>query len=167
MMHYNKATLHIHILEMPMSDTTLFAALGGTTGITALAQAWHHNVMADEVVSHAFQHGFHPQHIERLATYWCEAWGGPPLYTTQYGNESSMVRIHSGNGLHPEMDERAIACFDQAMVDIGIYDVRLSTTLHNYFAWVTHTALAAYPTSAETVPSGLHVPHWSWEGLIE
>ncbi len=47
-----------------MPDTTLFVAIGGLSGITALAHAWHHNVMADEVVSHAFQHVFHPQHEE-------------------------------------------------------------------------------------------------------
>jgi hemoglobin len=27
-------------------------------------------VMVDEVVSHAFSHGFHPEHTERLAAYW-------------------------------------------------------------------------------------------------
>jgi hemoglobin len=30
--------------------------------------------MADEIVAHAFSHGFHPQHSERLAAYWGEAW---------------------------------------------------------------------------------------------
>jgi hemoglobin len=29
--------------------------------------------MADEIVSHAFSHGFHPQHSERLAAYGAEA----------------------------------------------------------------------------------------------
>jgi len=32
--------------------------------------------MVDDVVSHAFSHGFHPQHVERLAAYW--AWGAGP-----------------------------------------------------------------------------------------
>lgn len=148
-----------------MPDTTLFVALGGLPGITALAHAWHRNVMADEVVSHAFHHGFHPHHLERLAAYWSEAWGGPPLYSTQYGTESTMVRIHSGNGVHADMDARALACFDHAMSDIGISDARLRTTLHDYFAWVMCTALAAYPTSADAVPAGLPIPHWSWQGL--
>ena len=34
-------------------------------GMRRLADAWHQRVMADEVVAHAFSHGFHPQHIER------------------------------------------------------------------------------------------------------
>ena len=46
----------------------------------ALAEAWHEQVLADAVVSHAFSHGYHPQHTERLAAYWAEAWGGPANY---------------------------------------------------------------------------------------
>lgn len=148
-----------------MSDGTLFVALGGMPGIIALAQAWHHNVMADELVSHAFHHGIHPHHIERLAAYWGEAWGGPPQYSAHYGTESSMVRIHSGNGVHAEMDARALACFDRAMIDIGISDARLRSTLHDYFAWMMHNPLAAYPTNATAVPAELRIPRWSWQGL--
>jgi hemoglobin len=33
--------------------------------------------MADEVVAYAFSHGFHPQHVERLAAYRAEALGDP------------------------------------------------------------------------------------------
>ena len=147
-----------------MSDTTLFTAVGGMPGVVALANAWHINVMADEIVSHAFSHGFHPHHLDRLVAYWCEAWGGPSLYSTQYGTESTMVRIHSGNGIHTEMDERAIACFDQAMQDVGITDARLTGVLHDYFVWVTTSSIAAYPDSAHDVPAGLSIPRWSWTG---
>jgi hemoglobin len=76
--------------------------------------------MADELVSRAFSHGFHPHHSERLAAYWAEALGGPTAYSDTCGDETSVVRIHSGNGPHEEMDRRAIACFDQAMHDVGL-----------------------------------------------
>src|SRR2546421_12486659 len=49
----------------------------------------------DEVVSHAFSHGFHPEHSERLAAYWAEALGGPTTFSAEYGDESSVVRTHS------------------------------------------------------------------------
>ena len=69
-----------------------------------LASAWHARVMADEVVSHAFSHGFHPDHTARLAAYWAEALGGPTTYSQSYGDETSVVRLHSGNGPHDDMD---------------------------------------------------------------
>jgi hemoglobin len=98
---------------------SVYEAAGGDEGLLRLAEAWHARVMADEVVSHAFSHGFHPQHSERLAAYWAEALGGPDTYSERYGDETTVVRIHSGNRPHEEMDQRAIACFDQALEDAG------------------------------------------------
>jgi hemoglobin len=146
---------------------TLYEAAGGWEGMLKLAHAWHARVLDDEVVSHAFSHGFHPDHTERLAAYWAEAFGGPAMYSKQYGDETSVVRIHSGNGVHEEMDQRAIACFDQALEDVGLArDQRLRSALHDYFAWATTTTMARYHRSADDVPRGLQIPKWSWHGLV-
>jgi hemoglobin len=146
---------------------TIYEAIGGLDGLLKLAHAWHHRVLEDEVVAHAFSHGYHPQHTERLAAYWAEALGGPTLYSDEYGNETSVVRLHSGNGPHEEMDRRAIACFDQALEDIGITrDQGLWRVLHEYFSWATNTTMARYHRSADEVPDGLEIPRWSWQGLV-
>jgi hemoglobin len=63
------------------------------------------------------------------------------------------------------MNLRAIACFDQALGDIGIDDARLRQVLHDYFAWATTTTMARY-RSKDDVPGDLSIPHWSWEGLV-
>jgi hemoglobin len=77
-----------------------------------------------------------------------------------------VVRLHSGNGRHEEMDARAIACFDRALADVGLTaDDELRQTLHGYFAWATTTSMDRYPDSAADVPGGLRVPRWSWDGL--
>lgn len=148
-----------------MSRVSVFEAIGGSAGVLRLAHAWHARVLADEVVAHAFSHGFHPNHTERLAAYWGEAWGGPPVYSERYGTESSVVRMHSGNGPHDEMDNRAIACFDRAMDDVQLGDSELRQVLHDYFAWTTTTTMAAYPDDADDVPASLRMPRWSWDGL--
>ena len=145
---------------------TVFEAVGGTPGFLRLASAWHQRVMADEIVSHAFSHGFHPNHTERLAAYWAEALGGPPLYSERYGDESAVVRMHSGNGSHDEMDRRAIACFDVAMTDVGLkLEDPVRPVLHDYFAWATTTTMAEFHDSADDVPEDLRIPKWSWDGL--
>jgi hemoglobin len=150
-----------------LEERSVYEAAGGEAGMRALAHAWHERVLADEVVAHAFSHGFDPHHTERLAAYFAEALGGPPAFSTAYGGESAVVRMHSGNGQHDDMDDRAIACFDQAIDDVGIApDGRLGTTLHDYFAWATRTTMAAYPESPNEVPDGLSIPRWSWEGLV-
>jgi hemoglobin len=144
---------------------SVYEAAGGQEGLLRLAEAWHARVVADEVVSHAFRHGFHPRHSERLAAYWAEALGGPHIYSERYGDETAVVRIHSGNGPHEEMDERAITCFDHALEDVGLTDKQLWQVLHDYFAWATTTTMSAYHGSADDVPQGLTIPRWSWDGL--
>jgi hemoglobin len=145
---------------------SVYGAAGGDEGLLRLAEAWHSRVMADEVVSHAFSHGFHPQHSERLAAYWAEALGGPNRYSATCGDETSVVRMHSGNGPHDEMDRRAIACFDLALQDVGLAaDEPLRTALHDYFAWAVTTTMSRYQESADDVPEGLSIPRWSWDGL--
>jgi hemoglobin len=146
---------------------TVYEAAGGYQGLLRLARAWHARVMADELVSHAFSHGFHPDHCERLAAYWAEALGGPTTFSAAYGDETSVVRMHSGNGVHEEMDRRAIACFDEALNDVGFAgNDRLRQVLHEYFTWATTTTLSRYHRSADDVPEGLEIPHWSWDGLV-
>src|SRR5207245_10271281 len=112
---------------------SVYEAAGGDDGLLRLAEAWHARVMADEVVAHAFSHGFHPQHVERLAAYWAEAVGGPSTYSDSYGEETTVVKMHSGNGEHEEMDGRAIA-----------YGA-LRRVLHDYFAWATTTTMSLPP----------------------
>jgi len=81
---------------------SIFETAGGDEGMRRLAEAWHARVLADPVVSHAFSHGFRRDHTERLAAYWAEALGGPPTYSARYGDETSVVRLHSGNGEHDD-----------------------------------------------------------------
>jgi hemoglobin len=146
---------------------SVYEAAGGDEGVLRLAHAWHARVLADEVVSHAFSHGYHPEHTERLAAYWIEALGGPARYSELNGDETSVVRMHSGKGPHDEMDRRAIACFDLALADVGLdRDERIRRVLHDYFSWASTTTMARYHDSADDVPEGLHIPHWSWDGLV-
>ena len=109
-----------------------------------------------------------PQHVERLAAYWAEALGGPTAYSDSYGDETTVVKMHSGNGEHDEMNRRAIACFDLALADVGLAnDNVLRQVLQDYFAWATTTTMSRYHQSADDLPSGLSIPRWSWDGLQE
>jgi hemoglobin len=75
--------------------------------------------------------------------------------------------MHSGNGVHEEMDQRAVACFDLALADVGLTTPEpLRQTLHDFFAWATTTTTAYYHESADDVPEGLGNPRWSWDGLL-
>ncbi len=145
---------------------TIYEAAGGKEAFLALANAWHSRCLADPIVSHAFSHGYHPQHSERLAAYWAEALGGPPDYTESMGGESGVIRMHAGNGEHKEMDERAQTCFEMALDDAGLPDdPRLRASLKSYFQWAIQR-MSGNPGSADSVPEGLVLAKWSWDGPV-
>ncbi len=149
----------------PMTQS-IYEVAGGRKAFVDLAHAWHARCLADPIVSHAFSNGYHPQHSERLAAYWAEALGGPPEYTESLGDQSSVLRMHSGNGEHVEMDERGQSCFAQALDDAGLpEDPRLRSALIAYFRWATE-AMATHPESADDVPAELPLARWSWDGPV-
>ena len=83
------------------------------------------------------------------------------------GDHSHVVAMHSGNGEHEDMDERAQVCFARALDDAALPDDEwLRSTLKDYFRWAT-SGMNAYPDDPDCVPSGLHLPHWSWDGQVD
>jgi hemoglobin len=145
-------------------EPTIYESAGREEAFLRLAHAWHARCLADPIVSHAFSHGVHPQHTERLAAYWAEALGGPPAYSSSLGDESAVVRMHSGNGEHDEMDARAIACFEASIGDAHLPD-DVRAPIAAYFRWSIRR-MSAYPASADDVPAGLAFARWSWDGPI-
>jgi hemoglobin len=136
--------------------STLYDAIGGDEGALRLAHAWHERVLADPVVSHAFEHGYRADHTERLAAYWAEALGGPPTFSRTMGTESEVVRLHSGNGEHDEMDRRAVQAFADSLAATGVpaeHHERLVAWFRDANQHVNHRY--AHP---DDVPDGLAVP---------
>lgn len=145
-------------------DPSPYDAMGGGEAVLALAEAWHRRCLDDPAVAHAFHAGTHPRHTERLAAYWAEQLGGPTAYTDAMGDHSGVVRMHSGNGPHEQMDGRAVAAFVAALDDAGIpADERLRQTLVAWFVWGT-ALLNHHWASPEEVPDGLPLPRWDWDG---
>jgi hemoglobin len=147
---------------------SVYEAAGCAAGMLALAHAWHRRCLADPEAEHPFSHpNLHPQHTERLAAYWGEMLGGPDAYSRGLASVAHMVRMHSGNGPHPELDAATERCFALALDDAGIHgDARLRSTLVEWFAWSNQVVNHTYERP-ELVPDDLTLPHWSWEGPVE
>jgi hemoglobin len=149
-------------------QVSVYEAAGGAPVMLALAHAWHQRCLADPEAQHPFSHpGLHPQHTERLAAYWGEMLGGPDAYSRELASTAHMVRIHSGNGPHPELDAATERCFALALDDAGIPDdERLRLTLVDWFAWSNRVVNHTYERP-ELVPDDLTLPPWSWDGPVE
>lgn len=146
---------------------TVYDAVGGARAMLALARAWHERCLADPIAEHPFNRpGQHPQHVERLAAQWGEMLGGPDIYSRELASDAHMVRLHSGNGPHPELDAACQNCFVAAVDDVGITDEGLRETLIEWFAWSTELVNHTY-LRRDLVPDDLVLPKWSWDGPVD
>ena len=144
----------------------MFEFAGGGEAFLALARAHHERCLADPVLEHPFSHGVNPQHVERLAAYWAEVFGGPPRFSESMGGHSAMLGIHAGQGSEPDLGERFVACFVAAADDAGLpADPDLRACLRAYMEWAVAAVIAYSPPDRANVPPGLAVPRWGWNGL--
>jgi hemoglobin len=132
---------------------TLYDDVGGFDRILALCNAWRVRLQQDPLAWHPFEHGKHPRHNERLAAYLSEAFGGPPLYTAGYGDESSVQRMHACNDEHIELDEACLKAFDLAVADVGLTG-ELAERVSAYFRRAT-VEQRRWAAPGATVPEGL------------
>jgi hemoglobin len=149
-----------------MERGSIYEAVGGDAVFLSVARAFHSRALADPSLNHPFSHPGHPQHVERLAAYWAEALGGPPVYTSDMGDQTAMLRIHANNGSGNDFEERFLACFMAALDDVGVSEEPdLRAALSSYIQWSLADVLHYAPPDA-VVSDGLGVPRWSWDGLV-
>jgi hemoglobin len=145
---------------------TLYEFAGGEPAFQALARAHHARCLADPELNHPFSHeDLDPHHVQRLGAYWAEVLGGPPVFSRDYSDHSTMLRLHAGNGDLTDLGRRFLNCFVQAQDDAALpTDPEFRAALRAYMAWAVDEVLG-YPDSDAAIPANLAMPQWSWDGL--
>jgi len=143
----------------------LYTFAGGEPAFRALARAHHARCLADPELNHPFSRpDVNPAHVERLGAYWAEVFGGPPTFSTRYSDQSTMLRLHAGNGDMSDLGRRFVDCFTVAADDASLpADPEFRAALRAYMVWAVEEVLS-YPDRSD-VPDHAAMPHWSWEGL--
>jgi hemoglobin len=143
----------------------MFEHAGGEAAFRALALAHHERCLRDPVLNHPFSHPGHPDHVERLASYWAEVFGGPPRYSQGCGGHPTMLAVHAGQGADTDLGTRFVACFVQAAEDADLpADAEFRAGLRAYMEWAVAEVMS-YSPAGSTVPEVAPVPRWSWDGL--
>ncbi len=154
-----------HVRETrQMARPSIYEFAGGEPAFLALATSFHAQCLEDPVLAHPFSHPGNPEHVERLADYWGEVFGGPPRYSGSYGGHSAMLEIHARQGADQELGERFVACLVQAADDAGLPDdAEFRAALSAYMEWAVEEVLTYSPPDAR-VEADLPVPRWDWNG---
>jgi hemoglobin len=144
----------------------VFEFAGGQPAFLALATAHHERCLADPVLQHPFSHGGHPQHIERLGHYWAEVFGGPDLFSQESEGQTGLLGLHAGMEAQDDLGDRFVACFVHAIDDAHLPDdADFRRVLRHYMEWAVRD-VHTYNPRGSTVPVGLAVPRWTWDGLV-
>lgn len=147
-----------------MARPSMFEFAGGEPAFLALAAAHHERCLKDPELNHPFSHGGDPNHLEHLAAYWAEVFGGPARYSESLGGHSRMLEVHARQGSGPDFGPRFVACFMQAADDAGLPDdPDFRAQLRAYMKWATEEVVSYAPATAQVAP-GMQVPRWGWNG---
>jgi hemoglobin len=144
--------------------TSIYEFAGGEMAFLALAAAFHERrCLADPVLNHPFSHSS-PHHVENLAAYWAEVFGGPARYSRSLGSHSGMLEMHAGTGAEDAFGPHFVECFMHALDDADLpADAEFRTALGEYVHWAVGEVMAISPRGAVVSPD-LPVPRWSWSG---
>lgn len=150
----------------PEARPSIFEFAGGAPAFLALAAAHHERCLQDPELNHPFSQGVDPQHVERLAGYWGEVFGGPAVYSGSSGGHSAMLAIHAGQGAGEDLGARFVACFMRAADDAHLPDdPEFRASLRSYMEAAVLEVLSYSPAGSH-VPPGQPVPRWSWNGAV-
>lgn len=151
-----------------MTRPTIYEVVGGDEAFLALAAAHHRRCLEDPMLNHPFSHDdIDPRHVDKLAGYWAEVFGGPATYSSAFGGHSAMLTLHAcmGGDVDPDLGDRFVACFIHAIDDAGLPDdADLRAALRAHMEWAVGEVMS-YAPEGSVVESGLPTPRWGWDGL--
>ncbi|GAA1950089.1 group II truncated hemoglobin [Nocardioides panacihumi] len=149
------------------SGTSLYDAVGGTDGLRRLSQTFYEHVLADEVLAPVFA-TFTPSHVELVAVWLAEVFGGPPEFTELHGGHQRLLRSHLGLGIRDEHRTRWLELMAQAIDEVLPGEPQTRDALMAYFEWGTAIAqeVSQSPVGSDLGDPG-PVPRWTRSGLAE
>jgi truncated hemoglobin YjbI len=135
---------------------------GGLPALTRMTRIFYgRDVPEDPLLAPLFA-GMAPDHPERVAAWLGETFGGPKVYSEQYGGYQHMVSQHIGKGLTEAQRARWVALLCQSADDAGLpTDPEFRSAFVSYIEWGSRIALENSQPGAHP-PQGMPVPRWDW-----
>jgi hemoglobin len=141
---------------------TLYEWAGGREAFDRMIDAFYDRVEQDDLLAPLFPGGVHEEHRRNVATWWCEVFGGPAVYTDQLGGYERMLSKHLQLGISAAARFRFASLMSLAADDAGLpSDPEFRSALVAYLEWGTRLAFENSQDGAEVVEHA-PVPRWGW-----
>jgi CDGSH-type Zn-finger protein/truncated hemoglobin YjbI len=146
----------------PDREPTLFEWCGGLPALTRMTRIFYEkHVPADPLLAPLFAN-MAPDHPQRVARWLGEVFGGPKLYSQNYGGYQRMVSQHLGKALTEEMRARWVQLICRSAQDAGLpSDPEFEAAFRSYIEWGSRLALENSQPGAKP-PLNMPMPRWWW-----
>lgn len=120
-------------------------------------------VLKDELLGEVFKH-MSPEHVEHVAHFVAEVFGGPKLYTGQDGgNHAAMIGKHIGRMLTEEKRQRWVSLLLQTADEVGLKsDPEFRSAFVGYIEWGTRLAVINSQLVENPLKESEPMPRWGW-----
>ena len=148
--------------EAAVPPKSLFEWAGGEDAIGRMINAFYERVEKDEELAPYFPGGVSSEHRVHVTWWWCEVFGGPPVYTQRLGGYRRMLDHHRDLGITTDHRRRFVATMSIAADDAGLPDdPEFRSALLAYLEWGTRLAMHNSQPGADVVEDA-PVPRWGW-----
>jgi hemoglobin len=146
--------------------SSLYDDAGGLDGLRLLSNRFYDRVLADELLAPVFAN-FTRAHVEHVAVWLAEVFGGPAGYTAELGGHHALLTAHLGLAIRDEHRERWLALMSAAIDEVYPGQPELAKALLGYFDWGTAIAeeISQDPVGTDLGEPG-PTPRWNYQGLV-
>ena len=124
-------------------DPTIFDWAGGLPALTRLTSLFFEKYVPDDLLLAPLFAEMPADLPARVAAWLAEVFGGPKLYTKQFGDYPHMLSRHAGTGITEEQRARWVATLIRCADESGLpADAEFRSAFTGYLDWGSRTVLA-------------------------
>ena len=146
----------------PPQEPTLFEWAGGLPALTRMTRIFYGTYVPEDPLLAPLFADMAPDHPERVAAWLGETFGGPKVYSEQYGGYERMMSRHLGKALTEEQRARWVQLLCRSADDAGLpTDPEFRAAFVAYLEWGSRIAVENSQPGAQPPPH-MPVPRWWW-----
>jgi hemoglobin len=155
----------VQVCKLVIVAAALYDEVGGRTGLQRLSTAFYDRVLADDVLAPVFA-DFTLTHVDHVAVWLAEVFGGPADFTATLGGHQALLRSHLGLDIRDDQRKRWLELMAEAIDEVLPGRAVLRQSLMDYFEWGTAIAQSVSQSPPDTdLGDPGPTPRWGWRGL--
>jgi truncated hemoglobin YjbI len=140
----------------------LFEWAGGLPALTRMTRLFYEKYVPQDPLLAPLFATMSPDHPQRVARWLGEVFGGPELYSGEFGGYPRMLSQHLGKELTEEKRARWVTLLLASARDAGLpNDPEFRSAFGSYIEWGSRLAVENSQAGAKP-PGNMPMPHWDW-----